>query len=274
MKRFRMMEQEIETALSALRAQGWRAELCDTPVPVLCPQLRCGLPSELGDVVAEDYYLLPKRVVGSRPVVLLCVEGDSMTELGIMPGDSVRVELREWADDGDVVVAELDGRVTVKVLYTDREGQRWLLPRNRAYDPLPIGPASQLRIYGVVVGVEHARPRSSARECEEVLRLMRQRQGTAKGRPQRRSLRELLAPEEAERHLQLLADAVAGRKGKAVAFALRAAMQAGWLTEKPSFEAVREAFGEVGARSNFDRYMALPMSDEEMLMAMRSIRGC
>jgi repressor LexA len=81
----------------------------------------------------------------------LRVEGESMRDAGILPGDLVIVQVQETARSGDIVVAMVDDEATVKTLR--RVGRRVELhPENPAYRPI-VPPPDRLRILGKVVEV-------------------------------------------------------------------------------------------------------------------------
>ncbi|MCF8970590.1 LexA family protein, partial [Pseudomonas carnis] len=83
---------------------------------------------------------------------LLRVQGDSMIEDGILDGDLVGVRRSAEALNGQIVVARLDGDVTIKRF--ERSGDRVrLLPRNPAYQPIVVGPEQDLAIEGVFCGL-------------------------------------------------------------------------------------------------------------------------
>jgi repressor LexA len=80
---------------------------------------------------------------------LLRVTGDSMIGAGILDGDLVAVRRAQTADDGEIVVAQIDDEATVKRLR--RAGGRVeLVPENEAYAPIV---ADDVTLCGVVVGV-------------------------------------------------------------------------------------------------------------------------
>lgn len=88
----------------------------------------------------------------NRNRFVLKVQGDSMIEDGILDGDMVVVEKRETADNGEIVVALIDGlEATLKRLQKNRDGSVTLHPANRALAPLRLS-AARVRIQGVVVG--------------------------------------------------------------------------------------------------------------------------
>ena len=82
----------------------------------------------------------------------------------------------------------------------------------------------------------------------------------AVGRPSRKLFKDLLIGELAEEHWQALKKLMKGHKGKDVAFLIRAAKHLKWLSELPSYESVKEAFGEIGAKSGYNKYMKVILS--------------
>lgn len=83
---------------------------------------------------------------------VLRVQGDSMIDEQIRDGDYVVIERRDVADDGETVVALIDGSdATLKRLYRDSSMIR-LEPANPRMSPIVI-PAEKVRVQGVVVGV-------------------------------------------------------------------------------------------------------------------------
>lgn len=84
----------------------------------------------------EDIYSLPEALVGSGPVFMLRVKGDSMVDAGILDGDLVVVRRQPDADDGDIVAAMVEGEeATVKRLFR-RQGKVFLHAENPAYEDL------------------------------------------------------------------------------------------------------------------------------------------
>lgn len=81
----------------------------------------------------EDVFALPTSLVGSGPVFMLRVKGDSMVDAGILDGDLVVVRRQPDANDGDIVAALIEGEeATVKRLYR-RDGNVILHAENPAY---------------------------------------------------------------------------------------------------------------------------------------------
>lgn len=79
------------------------------------------------------------------------VRGDSMRDVNILEGDLVVVEHNSPTAPGDIVLAVVDGELTVKTLSRDPSGKFFLEAANPAY--APIRPKTSLEILGVVVSV-------------------------------------------------------------------------------------------------------------------------
>lgn len=98
---------------------------------------------ELLDILSLDAYLIHNK----EGTYMLRVQGDSMIEAGIMPGDIVLVERRETAKPGDIVIAQVDGEWTMKTFR--KQGRKVTLEAaNRAYPP--VVPQKELKIVAVV----------------------------------------------------------------------------------------------------------------------------
>lgn len=98
-------------------------------------RVRAGLPEpasqEPPEVLTIDDYLIedPNRTA------LVTVRGDSMKDAGLLDGDLVVVETNPATRPGDIVVAVVDGEMTVKTLRADRKGVFFLEPANPAFEP-------------------------------------------------------------------------------------------------------------------------------------------
>lgn len=106
------------------------------------------------DVVDEDHstrVTLDGYLVGKPTDTFLWeVNGDSMIDAGIQPGDLVLVERGKEPRHGDIVLAWVDGGNTLK-RYWRIDGRICLLAENKKYPP--IYPREELTVPGVVVGL-------------------------------------------------------------------------------------------------------------------------
>lgn len=107
-----------------------------------------GFPSpaeeELVDTLSLDEYLISNP----QATYLLKVDGDSMIDAGIRPGDLVLVQRALAPRDGDIVIAQVDGEWTMK--YFERKGRRVALRAANSRYPA-IVPSRELVIAGVVI---------------------------------------------------------------------------------------------------------------------------
>lgn len=132
------------------RPAGMRARTDLLRVPLLG---RVAAGSPIGaDARLADTLTLDARLFSSVPDYLLRVQGDSMIEEGILDGDLVGVKRTPEARDGQVVVARLDGELTIKQLSRTADVLR-LLPRNPAYKPIEIKAEQEFAVEGVFCGL-------------------------------------------------------------------------------------------------------------------------
>ncbi len=83
----------------------------------------------------EDYFSVDASLTGGKESFLLRVRGDSMIDAQIADGDLAVVHPQQTAENGDIVVARLDGDATLKRFY--REGDRIRLqPENSHLKPI------------------------------------------------------------------------------------------------------------------------------------------
>ncbi len=121
---------------------------CEIP---LLGVIAAGRPIEA--ILSQESICIPRDMLGKGRTFALRVKGDSMTGEGILDGDSIIVEARQTAENGQTVVALVDGSdATVKRFYKER-GQVRLEAANPRYKPIIIKPSDRVDIQGVVIGV-------------------------------------------------------------------------------------------------------------------------
>jgi repressor LexA len=116
-------------------------------IPLL-GQVQAGLPV-LAEQNIESYLSVDRDLARGAKLFALRVKGDSMKDASILEGDTVIVRRQETANNGEIVVALLEGEATVKYLRHRRNGI-FLEPANDAYDPIP---ADNFSVVGKVVGL-------------------------------------------------------------------------------------------------------------------------
>lgn len=124
-------------------------EQASQPTLPLLGRIAAGQPIEAipgqDEVNLAEFFMGPNRF-------LLKVQGDSMIEAGILDGDMVVIERCDRADDGQVVVALIDGEdATLKRLQNNRDGSITLHPANSRLSPLHYE-AARVAIQGRLIG--------------------------------------------------------------------------------------------------------------------------
>jgi len=116
----------------------------------------------VGRVVAGPPLMAEENITGELlvdasllrrgPCFALEVQGDSMKGAGIKVSDFLIVRQQPVAENGEIVVALVDGEATVKRLAVEG-GQVELRPANPRYRPIPVTGENDFRIVGKVVGI-------------------------------------------------------------------------------------------------------------------------
>ena len=122
--------------------------------PFFLARIEAGFPSPASDYVETQLDLAEHLVEHEAATYYLRVSGTSMTGAGIHDGDILVVDRAVEPADGDVVVAALDGELTVKRL-RKRTGQVVLVPESGQHDPIPVRDGQELVVWGVVRHVVH-----------------------------------------------------------------------------------------------------------------------
>jgi repressor LexA len=100
----------------------------------------------------EELLPLPEDFTGTGSLFMLRVRGQSMVDAGIFDGDYVVVRQQPDADNGDIVVAGIDGDEATVKTFSRRRGKIVLTPANESMSPMELDPA-ETTVYGKVVTV-------------------------------------------------------------------------------------------------------------------------
>jgi repressor LexA len=115
----------------------------------------------IGNIAAGTPITAEENIEGTFPVpaayakgdnFMLTVRGDSMINVGIFDGDKILVRQQKNAENGEIVVAMLQGfesEATVKTYYKE-DGHVRLQPENPDYSPIIV---NEVQILGIVKGV-------------------------------------------------------------------------------------------------------------------------
>lgn len=101
----------------------------------------------------EAAIVVDARVYKGENLFALSVKGDSMADAGILPGDLAICEPRQYAENGEIVVALIGGEeATVKRFFAYAD-HILLKPENAAYTPVRYG-LGDILVQGRVVGIQ------------------------------------------------------------------------------------------------------------------------
>ncbi len=154
----RVPHSKLEAVKAFLHQSGGVLQLGDVSrqprLPLYGHQIRAGFPSPADDYVEDLIDLHEHLVKHPSATFLLRVRGDSMTGAGIHNGDLLIVDRSLEPSHGRIVIAVIEGELTVKRLWR-RDGCLRLLAENPAYAPIEVGADQELVIWGVVTSVIH-----------------------------------------------------------------------------------------------------------------------
>lgn len=117
----------------------------------LLGSVAAGLPIEA--IEENETVSVPHDMLRSGNNYVLRVRGDSMIDEQIRDGDFIVVNSRQTADNGEMVVALVNGdSATVKKFYRERQGTIRLQPANSTMEPMYFN-ETEVQIQGIVVAV-------------------------------------------------------------------------------------------------------------------------
>lgn len=119
-----------------------------TPVGII-GSIPCGSLS-LEEEAIEEIVNLPVSLFGKGELFLLHARGDSMTGAGIDDGDLVLIRKKEEANNGDIVVAYIEGEGNTLKRYKQYGNTVFLHPENPKYRDIPL---LDCKIQGVAMSV-------------------------------------------------------------------------------------------------------------------------
>ncbi|AIK95984.1 LexA family protein [Candidatus Odyssella acanthamoebae] len=125
------------------------------PLPLYASRVQAGFPSPADDAVETALDLNRYLIKHPAATFFVRVSGDSMIQASIHAGDILIVDRSLSPKTGNIVIAIVDGELTVKRLKI-QTNQYILVPENSNYQPLVITPDMDFSIWGVVTTVIHS----------------------------------------------------------------------------------------------------------------------
>lgn len=124
-------------------------------LPLFTSKVAAGFPSPADDYVDKWLDLNDLLVPEKESTFFVRVKGESMRDANIHPGDLLIVDRSREAKDGDIVIAVLDGELTVKRLFLSGKAVA-LIPANPEFPTITLKDGQELLVWGIVTHSVHA----------------------------------------------------------------------------------------------------------------------
>ena len=125
-----------------------------TELPLFLANISAGFPSPADDYIDKKLDLNEFLIKHPAATFFVRVEGESMINAGIHSGDILIVDRAAHPNNDNVVIAVLEGELTVKRIRRKR-GKLYLVADNPEFAPLEITTEMNFEVWGVVTYVIH-----------------------------------------------------------------------------------------------------------------------
>lgn len=147
-KPVRIPESMVDEVLEFVNSKGYQ-------LPIYASKVQAGFPSPADDFLEGRLDLNQHLVKHPTATFFVRVSGESMIEAGIFPDDILVVDKSLEAKHGRIIIAAIDGELTVKRLHKTST-KTYLMPENKRFSPIEITAENDVTIWGVVTNVIHA----------------------------------------------------------------------------------------------------------------------
>lgn len=138
----------IKPVLRFIDNKGYQLPLYGSKVPA-------GFPSPADDHIESHLDLNEHLIKHPAATFFARASGNSMVNAGIYENDILIVDRSLTPSHGKIVVAAIDGQLTVKRLHK-KNGKLLLMPENPDYEPIEIQDGNEVYLWGVVTSVIHS----------------------------------------------------------------------------------------------------------------------
>jgi DNA polymerase V len=121
-------------------------------LPLYSSKVSAGFPSPAEEHVEKRLDPNDFLIDQEDATFFVTIQGYSMMDVGLLPGDKAVVDRSKTPNIGDIVLAVINGEFTIKTLAKDKSGAPRLLPANKDFKPIEITEEMQFEIWGVVTG--------------------------------------------------------------------------------------------------------------------------
>jgi DNA polymerase V len=118
-------------------------------VPLMTDKAECGFPSPADDYLDRPLDFNELLIKNAPATFAVRIAGESMTAIGLFPGDIAVINRAARAVDRSIVLALVDGEFTLK-RYRKRRGRVWLQAENPSFKDIDISEDMAFEVWGVV----------------------------------------------------------------------------------------------------------------------------
>ncbi len=119
-------------------------------IPMYSGKVQAGLPEITDDYIEGMVNLNSLLINNPKNTFFVRATGDSMIDAGIFSNDTMIVDRSIQAKNNDIIIAAVNGELTVKRLSIQADGKVFLMPENSQFSPIPVTEESDFHIWGVV----------------------------------------------------------------------------------------------------------------------------
>lgn len=123
-------------------------------LPLFVSRVQAGSPFPADDLMEGTLDLNEHLIKNKAQTFFVRVSGESMTDAGIFPGDLLIVDRSIEPMTGQIIIAVLNGELTVKRLYAHQK-TIILCAENENYSDIKITEYDDFSIWGIVTNVIH-----------------------------------------------------------------------------------------------------------------------
>lgn len=128
---------------------------CCREIPLFLQMISAGFPSPAEDYIDKRLDLNEYLIKHPSATFFVRVEGDSMINAGIHHGDILIVDRSLEAAHKTIIVAVINGELTVKRMHKIND-TLYLLPENDNFEAITIREEMDFQVWGVVTHVIHS----------------------------------------------------------------------------------------------------------------------
>lgn len=148
------MDSEQNTKTVVKQLFKFEQQTTENLLPLFAVRVSAGFPSPADDYIERKLDLNTHLIKHPAATYFMYVEGDSMINAGIRPGDLLIVDRALQPVDNAIVIAHIHGEFTLKRIKRC-SNDIYLVPENDLFSPIKITPELECEIWGVVIYVIH-----------------------------------------------------------------------------------------------------------------------